>query len=181
MAPKRGATAAAAPGRPSKKSNPSTGSQNNSNDAPAPTIPRSKRWTPLISCSANVDMEYKIATQDPETAYRFVCMCRPPFRNGENDRTAKCDAGDTCLCSKPASEHPGHIWKLSSAGKRRFHAQEIYADMRCPDYFDMYTFNRHGAYGVLEVLQNLILDFEEAKDNLKERWAICEALAFFST
>ncbi|EAQ90452.1 hypothetical protein CHGG_02387 [Chaetomium globosum CBS 148.51] len=107
MAPKRGATAAAAPGRPSKKSNPSTGSQNNRNDAPAPTIPRSKRWTPLISCSANVDMEYKIATQDPETAYR------------------------------------------------------------------------HGAYGVLEVLQNLILDFEEAKDNLKERWAICEALAFF--
>jgi hypothetical protein len=29
------------------------------------------------------------------------------------------------------------------------------------------------------MLQNLILDFEEAAGNYKEQWAVCEALAFF--
>jgi hypothetical protein len=43
----------------------------------------------------------------------------------------------------------------------------------------MYTFNDHEGYGCLEMLQNLILDFEEAAGNYKEQWVVCEALAFF--
>lgn len=32
---------------------------------------------------------------------------------------------------------------------------------------------------MMEVLQNLILDFVEAKDNWKEQWVVCEAMAFW--
>ncbi|KAK4159952.1 hypothetical protein QBC43DRAFT_120756 [Cladorrhinum sp. PSN259] len=42
----------------------------------------------------------------------------------------------------------------------------------------MYTFNDHSAYGALEVLQNVILDFEEA-NGWQEKWAVCEALGCF--
>ncbi|KAK4150906.1 hypothetical protein C8A00DRAFT_36482 [Chaetomidium leptoderma] len=179
---------------------------------------RSKRWSP-VSGSANLDMVYKRDTRNPVSAYNFLCMCRPPFYNGENlgrkaqdgddeddeddegdeenkenaqgeegetseksdmpPKQAKCDAGDTCLCNDAASEHPDHVWKLSFAGKRKFETQRLHAQLRCPDYFDMYTFNRHGAYGMLELLQNLILDFDEAAANYKEQWAVCEGLAFF--
>lgn len=31
-----------------------------------------------------------------------------------------------------------------------------------PDMFDMYTYNDHQAYGMLEVIQNLLLDWDEA-------------------
>jgi hypothetical protein len=40
----------------------------------------------------------------------------------------------------------------------------------------MYTFNHYAAYGALEVLQNLFLDFEEAakEKGHREQWAVCE-------
>lgn len=40
----------------------------------------------------------------------------------------------------------------------------------------MYTFNDHMPYGVLEVIQNWLLDYQQAADNVKEQWAVCEAL-----
>ncbi|KAK4246106.1 hypothetical protein C7999DRAFT_42421 [Corynascus novoguineensis] len=147
------------------------------------TASRSKRWAP-ISGSANVDVDYKIQTRNPLTAYRFLCLCRAPFRD-EVDRKSlhrkavKCDDGKTCLCNKPASEHPNHVWKVSFAGKLKYLTLSAHFALRCPDVFGMYTFNDHGTYGVVEILQNLILDFEEAAGNYKEKWAICEALAFW--
>jgi hypothetical protein len=100
-------------------------------NAETPPIPRNKRWSAAISGSANVDMEYTIATQDPAD-YRFVCMCQPPFYNGEKkpEKQPKCDGGDTCLCNKPASEHPHHLWILSYAGKRKFHTQDVHCELR---------------------------------------------------
>jgi hypothetical protein len=143
-------------------------------------FPRNKRWSPAISGSANADMQYRIATKDPAEAHSFVCFCQAPFPNGEkkNAKQPKCDGGVTCLCNKPAAEHPNHTWVVSFAGKHKFHAQEVHCELRCPDNFGMYTINKHYSYGILEVLQNLILDFEEA-DNYNERWAVCEALAYF--
>ncbi|KAK6536218.1 hypothetical protein TWF281_000461 [Arthrobotrys megalospora] len=43
----------------------------------------------------------------------------------------------------------------------------------------MHTYNDHASYGVLETFENLILDFEEAKDNVDEKWVICETLGYF--
>lgn len=52
------------------------------------------------------------------------------------------------------------------------------AEYRSPDFFDMYTFNDHEAYGCLEVCQNLLLDWDEAK-TWQEQWIVCEGLALF--
>jgi hypothetical protein len=56
-------------------------------------------------------------------------------------------------------------------------------DVRDPDTLSMYTFNDHARYGVLEVVQNLILDFDEAltkaDDNWRPMWAVVEATALF--
>ncbi|KAK3305734.1 uncharacterized protein B0T15DRAFT_575016 [Chaetomium strumarium] len=178
---------------------------------PSPAITRSKRWAP-VSGSANVDYKYKLDTQNPVTAYQFVCLCQPPFSNGddedddeddeeeeededadkengpaepdgdeqgEKEKRPKCDGGKTCLCDKPAELHPDHMWEMSRAGKIKFFLQRTNFALRDPDNFNMYTFNDHAGYGVLEMLQNLILDFEEATSNYKEQWAVCEALAFF--
>lgn len=41
----------------------------------------------------------------------------------------------------------------------------------------MYTLNDHAGYGVMEVVQNLLLDFEDAASNWKEQCAVSEALA----
>ncbi|KAJ0334379.1 hypothetical protein COL5a_000436 [Colletotrichum fioriniae] len=43
----------------------------------------------------------------------------------------------------------------------------------------MYTYDDHMAYNVLQVLQNLVFDYEEAKGNWREQWVICEALCPF--
>jgi hypothetical protein len=223
MPPKRAAVTGAGQGRAAKKPRPSTDADETDSSSlngtvddifsragidpatvaalPTPPIPRSKRWA-AVSGSGNVDLEYRKAMWNPLVAYRFVCMCQPPFPNGEDDdeededddddeenedaeasdkpkKQPSCDGGETCLCDKPAAEHPDHIWKFTAAGKRKFFTQQIHCQLRCPDYFRMYTFNDHVGYGILEVLENLILDFEEAGNNYKEQWAVCECLALF--
>ena len=174
---------------------------------PAPVVPRSKRWAP-VSASANADDEYRSMLQNPVKAFEYVLMCQAPFplggeddddddddedddeEEGEDEEKAtaagaagggkvKCDGGVTCLCDKPLSEHPDHLWKLTAAGKRKFFTMQTMCDLRTPDFYGMYTFNDHGCYGVIEVVQNIFLDFDEAARNHKEQWTLCEALAFF--
>lgn len=59
----------------------------------------------------------------------------------------------------------------------------IQGDLRCPDLFDMYIYNDYHGYGIVQVIQNTLLDFdqekEKEKDNWKEQWAICEATILF--
>lgn len=90
----------------------------------------------------------------------------------------KCDGGETCLCKKPANENPEHDWIVSYAGFRKWIAQDTMSGVRCPDFFSMYTFNDHSAYGTLEVIENLMLDWVEA-GTWREQWAVCEGLVFF--
>ena len=53
------------------------------------------------------------------------------------------------------------------------------ATLRNPGCFKMYTFTKHAAYGVLEVYQNILLDFKQAAGNYKLQRVICEGLALF--
>jgi hypothetical protein len=159
---------------------------------------KSTRWS-RISGSGNADAAYKSSIEDPVKAYSYVCICRLPFddeddRKDESDReneddleneddreaeTSKssCDAGKTCLCNKPAAEHPNHPLILSNAGKSKWFTQHTFLDLRCPDAFNMYTFNDHEGYGALEVVQNLFIDYVEAFFDWEEQWAVCEATA----
>lgn len=206
MPPKRSAAGGSGA---AKKSRGAAAADSTNSAPPVPEVPRNKRWSTGISGSANADAEYKYAVMNPVEAYSFVCLCQPPFDNGEDSdddeddfetdeddeeddeedggedehaekkKRVQCDGGKTCLCDKPASEHPDHIWQMSVAGKAKFFNQRVHSALRDPDSFGMYTFNDHSGYGVLEMLQNLILDYEEAADNYKEQWAVCEGLAFF--
>lgn len=48
-----------------------------------------------------------------------------------------------------------------------------------PDGFRIYTFNDHGAFGAVEVVENLLVDFDEFKEGWRDRWAICEAMVLY--
>lgn len=189
MPPKRAADQAASTAKKSRKSTDAADASDSeaANKQQRAAVRRNKRWA-AVSGSANADTEYQLAIQNPVKAYSFVCLCQPPFSTGDSDDEEededeaadkpRCDGGKTCLCDKPAADHPDHKWKLSVAGKAKFFSQRTQCDLRDPDNFHMYTFNDHSAYGVVEVVQNLLLDFEEAAANWKEQWAVCEALAF---
>lgn len=98
---------------------------------------------------------------------------RPEVQKSKN----RCDHGKTCVCNKPAAEHPDHPYVTTYAAKQKYLTMHIMCDLRLPDLFDMYTFNDHEAYGVLEVVQNLLLDYQEAGENWKEKWVVCETMA----
>jgi hypothetical protein len=196
MPPKRKSTDAA-PASASKKSKAST------DDAPEkPQVPRSKRWSKGISGSANADTEYRtMMTHNPESAWELVCQCRPIAGSddededededdeddneedgeGEPKKTDRplCDNGKTCLCTKPSKDHPDHPYTLSLGGIQKFRTTAIMCSLRDPDLFEMYIYNDFYGYGLVEVLGNLFLDFEEAKDDWKQQWYICEAILLF--
>ncbi len=78
-----------------------------------------------MSGSANAEDEFQLELQNPVKAFAFITIYRPPFPNssdsdddgseddGSDDEDdggkGKCDGGKTCLCEKPAANHPDHI------------------------------------------------------------------------
>lgn len=169
----------------------------------APALSKSKRWA-AVSASRNADDDFRLAVQDVSQANGYICICKPHFNTYESDEDSesasedddeaepspvqvqvqvsgdkpKCDGGEKCPCQKLATEYPNHRWIVTYAGFRKWVAQWSMAAVRCPDLFDMYTFNDHEAYGILEVCQNLLLDWVEAK-TWQEQWAVCEGLVLF--
>lgn len=149
-------------------------------------VPRAQRWAP-VSGSGNIDTAYRQLWNDAEKAYQYVCWCQPPFPDGENgddedeeeDGDSSCDGGKTCLCNKPAQEQPGHEWVTTYACRRKFFAQRDMVHLRSPEDFGLWTYNDHAGYGVVQVVENLLLDFVEADGNWREQWVVCETLAMF--
>ncbi|KLU91538.1 hypothetical protein MAPG_10056 [Magnaporthiopsis poae ATCC 64411] len=155
------------------------------------------RYTPYSS-SSNLEGEYLVKTQDKAKAYGYVCLCHSPFKkprdedeededgdeaegqDDQGDDGKDCDGGKTCLCLKPAADHPDHPWVIMYAGQLRFRNYWVQTDLRCPDNFGMYTFNDHEGYGWVQVFQNALLDYEEAGKaknyNWKEQWAVCSGI-----
>lgn len=100
-------------------------------------------------------------------------------RDGTRPQKSRCDAGKTCLCAKPANDHPDHPWITTKAGKMKYLTQFEMMALRCPENFDMHIYSGFESLGAVEVFENLVIDFVESEDNWQEQWAICEALAFF--
>ncbi len=91
-----------------------------------------------------------------------------------------CTGGKTCMCHKPAAEHPDHPWIISTGGEQKFLGACNHAIPRDPDHFSMYTWNDHAGQGVMEVVQNLVLDFQDAAaGDWMGQWMVCEALIYF--
>lgn len=134
-------------------------------------VPRGARWAP-VSGSANLDLAYRQLWNKPDKAYAYICWCRPPFPESDDEKEEKendCDGGDRCICGKLAQEHPDHKWVTTYACRRKFMRQVDMARIRDPANFDMHTFNDHAALGVAEVIENLLLDFVEANGNWREQ------------
>ncbi|KAI1381065.1 hypothetical protein F4677DRAFT_402022 [Hypoxylon crocopeplum] len=167
---------------------------------PTDEPPRSKRWS-AVSASANADADYKTTWKNPDKWYSYMTICPPIQDEDEDDSDEDEDSEDDsdeeeeaetagrdgprcgkkgCLCFKPLAENPEHLWLVSHAGYRKYYTQHIHLSLRDPDNFDMYTFNDHAAYGGLEVLENLFLDYVEAAERgWKEQWAVCEGLGLW--
>ena len=57
--------------------------------------------------------------------------------------------------------------------------QHILMAIRSPDGFGMHTYNDHGAFGKMEVVENLVVDFDEFSEGWRDRRAVCEAMVLF--
>ena len=181
-----------------KKAKPDGSAQPESNDTQTQdailkeiTKKRENRWS-KVSGSKNLDADYWFKNREHSHAYEFVCQCNP-FRRRKNedddesedddddDDAPPCDRGETCPCTKTAASQPSHPYTFSRAGVARFHVAGDMANLRNPDTLNMYTYNDHAAYGVLEVVHNMLLDFDEAwaAGDAHEAWAIVEGMALF--
>ncbi|CEN61151.1 hypothetical protein ASPCAL07815 [Aspergillus calidoustus] len=143
------------------------------------TRPRNKRWS-AVSVSGNIDSGSSDFEDDSdEEADENEDDEDGDDGEAKKPKKAKCAGGRTCICNKTAAEHPEHPYTVSVSGYRKFIDLIAHTNLRSPDAFDMYIFNDFERYGVLEVLQNLVLDFIEAKDNWKEQWAVCESIPVY--
>jgi hypothetical protein len=106
---------------------------------------------------------------------------KPEKKKKKLPKSGPCDGGKTCPCTKTSAELPDYPFTFTRAGIGRHHAASDMMDMRNPDAMGMYTFNDHMAYGALEVVQNMMLDFDEAYqgNRLLELWSVLEGIALF--
>jgi hypothetical protein len=95
---------------------------------------------------------------------------------GLKEQEDPCDGGRACSCMKPLAEHPEAKWSLSRAAVRRFNMMREQLQYRDAGSFGIQIFGEYSIWGTIKVIDNQILDFQEAND-WKEQWAVCEALA----
>lgn len=129
------------------------------------------RWnTPSVS--ANIAAQYQtFLTDGKQDPFVFALMCDPPFPSGDSDDEEedeeetsnnrknkdhgdrpKCDDGKKCYCTQLYDVHPEHPYVFIRAAKSMFVDLSSHCEVRDPDNFEMYSFNDHSAYGVLEIL-----------------------------
>jgi hypothetical protein len=154
---------------------------------------RSKRWS-NVSGSKNLDFHYLAKVKDPKEAYEFICICglfqdenddvddnESNCKNSSITEFQACGNVTTCFCDGNDTSPSSRIYNVSKAGLNKYSVAVAMLTLRDPDAFDMYTFNDHLAYGALEIVQNIICDFDEAYKLIdwREAWAIIEGLALF--
>jgi hypothetical protein len=158
-------------------------------------------WS-AVSASKNLAGEWTSLLQKRRTTDSFkwitICPCYGTGFSDDDHDDDEPDDGDaippsplpvcrtsSCLCSKSPDDHADYPWIITCAGMNLLSAQFVMADLRDPDNFNMYTFNDHAAYGIIEVVENLVFAFTmanqagESREDLLTRWAIIEATALF--
>jgi len=119
----------------------------------------------------------------------WVCWCQLPFNigrwagaedvdSGEED-VRSCDDAETCICTRPADQYPDHGLVTTLAARAKYMMVENHALNRNPYHFGMDLGEDHYAFGLLQIVENLLLDFAEAKGNLREQWVVCETMVIF--
>lgn len=152
------------------------------------------RWSEP-SGSKNLDWQYHMDMLDREFSDQFICIFDPLNVNDEDDEDyedfyeepfkpedalprGKCDTGERYPCDVPASSMPHHDATVSVAGLAKYHIAIDMLKLGHPEIATLHTFKCHHSYGALEVVQNLMLDFDEAlrAKDWHRTWAIIEAM-----
>ena len=103
------------------------------------------------------------SSQGPEIEY--ICVCPPseyralevdPDADDEDDEKSEACGGPKCVCNKPATELPDHIWILTRAGFELFLQWREQQEKRNQHNFGMYFYNDFTGYGTREVMENMV-------------------------
>ncbi|KAF1917120.1 hypothetical protein BDU57DRAFT_548681 [Ampelomyces quisqualis] len=132
--------------------------------------------------------------------YEYVCMHRPHFTYEVENRKAEEPLDEDEVDDKysedfqknlksgiilqPAKDHPEWKWTILWAGFKNFSDYRRRSKYCDPDNFSMHIFNDFHGWGLQELMENQILEFDAAlkktgNDALKQMWAPISALALW--
>lgn len=86
---------------------------------------------------------------------------------------------DEATTLEPAVNHPNEKWIFTNAGFSKWMALRQQTTVRDPDNFGMYVYNDFFGYSLMELIENSLIDFEEADGDWKMQWAICEGTGLY--
>ena len=141
----------------------------------------------------------------------WICICRPHDNDddddddddeddddetSENNATATaassnktiCDGGigPLCMCRRPADLHPEYDWVMTKRGFEQALHWMHEREKRTQENFELYIFNDYNGYGTQEVIENMLLAFDEAMTmmmaepvDVLEVWAQAEGMTLF--
>jgi len=90
----------------------------------------------------------------PPSAYRDLEVSTD--EDDEDDEKAEICGGPKCVCNKPATEFPDHIWILTRAGFKllvQWREQQV---KRNQHNFGIQFYNDFTGYGTREVMENMV-------------------------
>jgi len=119
--------------------------------------------------------------------YEYICMSRPLHdyqaenrhnktnRLGDDELNKKYEEGDKRSShDQPASERPDHKWILMRRSWMELCNASRGAAFRSPDNFGMYIYNDFEGYGLLEMVENFIVEyhkeFKKKAQDLRDMW-----------
>ncbi|KGO36562.1 hypothetical protein PEX1_055780 [Penicillium expansum] len=113
-----------------------------------------KRWAP-VSVSRNADSEFKLRTRDPVKAFTYICLgCAPWKTENIEQESDDEDEEDEESIEQKKKDDAGIALKQSTA-------------VRDPDNFETHVYNDFFGYAVMELVENLLVDFDEAAGDWK--------------
>ena len=141
----------------------------------------------------------------PKTAdgNTWLCICRPHDNDSETDdeddestnnpassaEKTVCDGGSgpLCMCRRPADSHPQYDWVMTKRGFEHALHWMREREKRTQENYEVYVFNDFNGYGIQEVLENMLVKFDEAMavagggqhDVVLGVWAQIEAMGLF--
>ncbi|KAJ4991125.1 hypothetical protein SVAN01_03475 [Stagonosporopsis vannaccii] len=85
---------------------------------------------------------------------------------------------------EPAKDHPEHKWVIMWAGYKMFMDYSRKASYCSPDNFGMYISNDFEGWGLQELVENFIVEFDKSlkkkdEEALKHMWAIVSAMSLW--
>ena len=146
-----------------------------------------------------------VATPEPEP-HTYICINRPFFdADSEHRLQWKNDEDESCerqeiseklydenfkkekeagICSAPAAEHPDHKWVIMKSAILKYNLWRNKAQYCNPDYFNMHLYTDWHGWGLQEIIENQLKDFDKAfheksEQKLEDMWAVVSAMGLW--